>query len=204
MLAFNTFDPYAILAGRTAPAAKPAKDAKVDNAPLTTLAGLATLAGQSAQYHHAPSATIAAWNSHDWQEEFDHRVAIIENDAGIPREWAEAFARVCLMQRPSNLSRHGWQRTVNNTGRLLDNKNHLRDMVRYGWGIPDIFGCHPIASETRQDVKGFLLLLDENEKIISINDKAISLCTRSGSTLYYRRPLNPSSERVMIWELNND
>jgi|GEM_PF-6917396 len=140
-------------------------------------------------------------NADDWQESFDERAAIIEHEAGIPRDSAEAFARVCL-KRPASITKQGWQRIVDNTGRLLDDKNNLHEMVRHGWSIADIFGCHPGAPEVRQDVKGLLLLLDESEVISIVNEKVIGLRrTHSGSMLFYRKPLNPSPERVMIWEL---
>ena len=145
---------------------------------------------------------IAPFVADDVDGDFDERAAIIEHDAGIPRAWAEAFARVSLMQCPKNVTRRGWQRIVDNTGRLLDDKNHLRDMVRYGWTVEDIFGCHPMAPEVRQDVKGLLLLLGDSEVISVVNANVIGLKCSSGSMLFYRRPINPSPERVMIWGLN--
>ena len=138
---------------------------------------------------------------HAGDDVFAERVALIEIEAGIPGEWAEAFARVCFMQRPAKMTQQGWQCIVDNVGCLLDNKSHLRDMMHYSWSVADIFGCHPTAPETRPDAKGLLLLLNKNEVISIINEKSIGLRTLTGALLHYWKPLNPSLERVMIWDL---
>lgn len=142
---------------------------------------------------------VEQWRPGDNLEE---RTAIIEHEAGIPREWAEGFARICCMKKPESINRHAWQRIIDNTGRLLDSATHLRDMVRFGWGITDIFGCHPTAPESRPDAKGLLLLFHEHEAIAVVDAKAIGLRnTRTGNLLFYRKPLNPAPERIMLWEL---
>lgn len=132
--------------------------------------------------------------SDDWLE----RAAMIEHEAGIPREWAEAFARVCHMEKPEALSKEGWQRVMDNTGRLLD--GHINDLIGYGWDRVDVFGCHPKAPERRLDSKGLLLSLQSTEALAVIDERAIALRKPSGSVLYYtKRP--DSRETVMIWEL---
>lgn len=134
--------------------------------------------------------------------DFEERAAIIEHDAGIPRAWAEAFARVCLMERPGGFSKAGWQHVVDNIGHMLDDKAVLQKLVKEGWSIEDVFGCHPVAPEINQSRKGLLILLGESDEIVSITDKAIGTRRKgAGNTLYYRRPLNPSPGKAMIWEL---
>ena len=134
----------------------------------------------------------------DWQE----RAAIIEHEAGIPREWAEAFARVCCMPRPASLSAASWQRVIDHAGRMLDNPSILRDLVRHGWGLADVFSVHPRAPEHRQDAKGLLMLMQEAEVISVINEQVIGLRHKEGGAmLYYRRPLSRTPGRVMIWEM---
>jgi len=133
---------------------------------------------------------------------FEERAAIIEHEAGIPRQWAEAFARVCCMQRPESIPPAHWQRIVDATGRMLDSPQHIQDMVRYGWSVADIFGVHPAAPINRQDAKGLLLLLREHEAIAIVDANTIGLRnTRTGNLLFYRHPLNPTRERIMLWEL---
>lgn len=136
------------------------------------------------------------------RETLAERAAIIEHEAGIPRVWAEAFARVCCMNRPASIPPTHWQRIVDNTGRLLDDSRHLHDMARYGWSVADIFGVHPGAPINRQDAKGLLLLLRENEVVVIVDAHAIGLRdTRTGNLLFYRHPLNPTNEKIMLWEL---
>lgn len=138
------------------------------------------------------------------QDRLNERAAIIsESAADIPVAWADAFARICLMQRPSIITKQGWVRIIDNAGRLMDNKLHILTLERRGWSIADIFGCHYLAPETRQDVKGFLLLLNESESIETIDDKAIGLRTITGARVYYRKPINPSPEKIMIWEIDH-
>lgn len=90
MLAFNTFDPYALLAGQAPEHAKSAKLAKVPPVdPTPALASLATLASGELQSHCAP----------DWQEYFDERAGIAEYDGGLSRADAEAQAFECCISR---------------------------------------------------------------------------------------------------------
>lgn len=134
------------------------------------------------------------------QEGFEERAAIIEYQAQIPRKWAEAFARIDLMRKPHSISAEDWQRVVDGTGKLLD--GHISVLVQHGWSIADIFGCHPVAPVRRYDVKGLLLLMRENEVIAIINNQSIGLQNpQTGNTLFYRRPLNSSPDRIMLWEL---
>ncbi len=138
-------------------------------------------------------------NANDWQEKFDECAAIIEYGAAIPRDWAEAFARVCLMQRPANISEQGWQRIIDNSGRLLDNKNHLRDMVRYGWTVDDIFGVDESATEKWQGAKGLLLMLDDNEVTSIASEYVIDLRhSYSGDVLHYTKPPSPSANQWVL------
>ncbi len=134
--------------------------------------------------------------------ELEERAAIIEYEAGIPSEWAEAFARVCCMEKPASIPASNWQRIIGNTGRMLDHPEHIRSFERHGWAVGDIFGVHPGAPERRQDAKGLLLLMQEGEVISIINEQVIGLQrTGSGALLCYYRPRPVSAERAMLWEL---
>lgn len=135
-------------------------------------------------------------------EAWEERAAIIEHEAGIPREWAEAFARVCCMPRPASLSAASWQRVIDHAGRMLDSPSILRNLVRYGWELEDVFSVHPYAPESRQDAKGLLMLMQGAEVVSVINEQAIGLRHEAGGAmLYYRKPLSRTPGRVMIWEM---
>lgn len=99
MLAFNSFDPYAMLVGQTPEDAKAAKLAKVSSVdPTPSLASLATLAAGEPQSHSVPVGPIA-WSAIDWQAYFDERAAIAEYDGGLSRADAEAQAFECCISR---------------------------------------------------------------------------------------------------------
>ncbi|GEM_PF-4278609 len=136
--------------------------------------------------------------SHDYAE----RAAIIEYGAGIPRQWAEAFAHVCLMPRPEPIRKADWQRMIDHAGAMLDSPETLKAFVAHGWSVADVFAVHPAAPMYRQDCKGLLLLMREAETITSITAHAIGL-QRAGSqtTLYYRKPIAPCAERIMLWQI---
>jgi hypothetical protein len=133
-----------------------------------------------------------------WQE----RAAIIEHEAGIPREWAEAFARVCCMARPTSIPAASWQRVIDHAGRMLDSPSLLHDLVRHGWGLADVFSVHPYTPESRQDAKGLLMLMQDAEVISVINGQVIGLKNQdSGAQLFYRKPVSRTPGSVMIWEM---
>lgn len=130
--------------------------------------------------------------------DLNERTAIIEHEAGLPKDWAEAFARVCLMTKPKVLTMDTWQRVIDNTGRLLD--GHVHDLIRHGWEIVDVFGCHPRAPEMRLDSKGLLLALRESEAIAVIDARSIALRKPTGNVLYFTKRTN-TFETTMIWKL---
>ena len=90
MLAFNNFNPYAVLAGQTRGAAKVAKDAKDQS----TLASLAAL----------------AWDAADWHAYYNERAAIAEYEGGLSRSKAEKQAFACCVTRwlRDNGNSHLW------------------------------------------------------------------------------------------------
>jgi len=182
MLAFNAFDPYVLLSKQDTAAAKPAKDAKVNDVPPATLAGLATLADSEPQYL------------------YEERTAIIEHDSGLPKEWAEAFARMDCCQRPRHIHQKHWQEIVNDTGQLLD--RHIHDIIRCGWSIADIFGCHRAVPDLRYDCMGLLILLHDRE-VVEVRPDGIVIRISTGTTqTFTKSPRN--NEAIMIWELNDE
>jgi hypothetical protein len=63
------------------------------------------------------SQDVAPDPSADTQKE---RAAIVEHDGGIPREWAEGFARLDPARPPSDVPLRRWQRFVDDVGLFLD------------------------------------------------------------------------------------
>src|SRR5215472_7561187 len=55
-----------------------------------------------------------------WSDAQEERAAIIEFDASVPREWAEALARLDPAQPPAGVPPENWLRFINACGRFLD------------------------------------------------------------------------------------
>ncbi len=132
-----------------------------------------------------------------WQE----RAAIIEHEAGIPRKWAEAFARVDCMEKPAAIKKDCWQRIKDTIGRMLDTPEHINGFERHGWAVGDIFGCHARAPQTRLDAMGLVFLLRAHEVISVVDSNTIALKNiHNGNQLCFTRRTN-TQEGVMLWEL---
>jgi hypothetical protein len=67
------------------------------------------------QHRDAIAEFLAA--EHDAVEE---RAAIVEFEAGAPREWAEEFARFCIQRRPAGLSDAQWAQFLDVAGQFID------------------------------------------------------------------------------------
>src|SRR5215471_14623853 len=53
-------------------------------------------------------------------DEVAERAALVEFGAGVPRDWAEGFARLSPERPPSDVPPQRWQIFVNDVGRFLD------------------------------------------------------------------------------------
>ncbi|RDE08370.1 hypothetical protein [Pelagibacterium lacus] len=56
----------------------------------------------------------------DREASFEERAAIVEFDAGAPREWAEAFARFLTRTKPAHVSEIEWSWFLGTCGRMID------------------------------------------------------------------------------------
>lgn len=133
-------------------------------------------------------------------DSYQERVAIIQHDANIPAEWAEAFARLEFMQRPAAIRPKKWQAAVNNAGLLLD--CHINSILDYKWSVKDIFGVHYKAPERRVDAMGLLLILGDFT-VSSVTGDKITMTNSKGTTSsFYKCELSSPQEQVYIWELD--
>jgi hypothetical protein len=76
------------------------------------------------------SANIA--NSISIDDDYEERAAIIEHDGGIPREWAEGFARLDPARPPAGLTLQRWHTVIEAIGIFLD--KWAGEAVAKGWG----------------------------------------------------------------------
>jgi hypothetical protein len=214
MAAFRRFDPYAVLAeGRERPQALAA---------LAALAGAGlriedrrdpaaipdTTSADQDQNMRVGSAKVAKLAkvpepipAPSWGEAEDERAAIIEHDGGIPRAWAEGFARLHPDPPPSNVPLRRWQRFVDDVGLFLDSP-FCAITAALGWGPYDLFGCDRDRPFARIDHAGLLWLLD-GDKLVALTENTATIERRTGARQTYRRKPNTPG-RVLAWELARD
>ena len=194
---FTKFDPRAFV-GNEAPGVMAAKPAKVAKAPekeaerSTTLATLATLAGVRGETEHFKPAP----DTSDGEEE---RAAIVEHDGGVPRAWAEGFARLDPRKPPGDVPPLRWLRFIDDCGRFLDGGWASR-AAQFGWGPLNLFGCDRKRPFARVDHLGLLWLLKGGTIVELHGDRAIVQTAGGVRQVYRRRPVEVGRV-VLAWEL---
>jgi len=128
-------------------------------------------------------------------EDFEERAAITEFDAGIPREWAEAFARVQCAAPLAGYTPERWLALIDDGGRFLD--RWAARAMDLGWSSSDCFGLDPKAPEARVDKMGLVPLIDGRE-VVAITDASAVLQGWNGSRMTYHRR---NRGGVPLWEL---
>ena len=116
----------------------------------------------------ASVATVAA--AEDRNAAFEERAAIVEYDGGVPREWAEGFARLDLAEPPAGFDQNRWRQLIDDGGRFLD--RWAETAAECGWSATDIFGLHPGVPAARYDGMGLVALIGGGEVIAVRNDSA--------------------------------
>lgn len=133
--------------------------------------------------------------------EFDERAGLIEDGTGVPREWAEGFARLSVGLPPEGFSQPRWQQVLDDGGRFLD-EGWAQRAAAVGWSVLDVFGVHPSKPNARFDSMGLVPLIGGG-KIIDIKPNLAVIRMPSGNSLtYYLR--RESKEAVTLWELASD
>ena len=115
---------------------------------------------------------------------FEERAAVVEFDAGVPREWAEGFAKLCTMARPPAVHPTRWNELVDNAGHFLDRWGS--QAAALGWAAVDVFGCHPQAPFARYDVQGLIFVIGSGE-VVAITETTATVRARGGAALTFRR-----------------
>jgi hypothetical protein len=172
-------DPEAAGAPRTSQSTSP-----LSNGPV---------AGSAAQSDSAESRSPTISDP----EVFEERAALIEYGAGVPREWAEGFARLDMAQPPKGFDERRWRMLIDDGGKFLDRWGG--EAARLGWSVFDVFGAHPIAPGARCDAAGLVTLIDGGEVIAIKADRATIRSCRSSSELTYLR--TPRAGVVALWDL---
>lgn len=134
-----------------------------------------------------------------WADANEEWAAIIEYDGGVPRAWAEGFARLDPNKPPADVPPHRWLRFIDDCGRFLD-AGWAERAALLGWGPLDLFGCDRERPFARIDHLGLLWLRSGGSILELHRDRAI-LKTESGAVqTFYRRPVEVGRV-VLAWEL---
>jgi len=134
----------------------------------------------------------------DAQTLFDERAVLVEEGAGVPREWAEGFARLDVSRRPDGFSQRQWEQIVSDGGRFLDH-GWAERAVAIGWSAVDVFGVHPLAPSARYDGMGLVPLISGGQ-VVDIKPDRATIMTPSEETLvYYLR--RESRIAIPLWDL---
>jgi hypothetical protein len=161
--------------------------------PLATVATVATLPEET-----EPSAEGVASDPADQQDAgFEERAAIIEHDGGVPREWAEGFARLDVMKPAAGFSQGRWRQLIDDGGHFID--RWAATAAAMGWSAIDVFGLHPDAPAARYDGMGLVPLISGGEVVaIEVGHATIRAPGGSCLTYYLRRQ---TSTGIAVWDL---
>jgi hypothetical protein len=133
-----------------------------------------------------------------WSDAKEERVAIVEFDGKVSREWAEGFARLDLDRPPADVPLRRWQGFVDDIGLFLDSR-FCAVAAALGWGPYDLFGADRDRPYARIDQAGLLWLLN-GDRLVKLSENTAIIQTRTGGRQIWRlKPVAPG--RVLAWEL---
>ena len=144
----------------------------------------------------APEKSVSVWSDAD-----EERAALVEYDAGAPRAWAEALARVDAARPPGDVSPGRWLQFIDDCGRFLDAGWGDRAVV-LGWHPLNLFGCDRERPFARIDRAGLLWLLNGGKLAALTRETAVIETSTGARQTYYRRPLE-SDRVVLAWHLSS-
>ncbi len=118
-------------------------------------------------------------------DDFEERAAILEYKAGLPRDWAEAFARHLVAGPPGDFLATRWHAAIDGALRFTDEWG--KEAYRLGWHVDDVFGLHRACPAARYDGRGLAWLLGDGSRVIEINARAAVIRNLKGTRLSYAR-----------------
>ena len=149
----------------------------------------------------APSEPSSRSPEPRWSEAEEERTAIVEHDGGIPRAWAEGFARLDRARPPADVPPSRWQQFVDDVGRFLDGP-FCAVAATLGWRPYDLFGCDRDRPFARINEAGLLWLLD-GHGLVALSENTATIETRTGARQTYRRTAS-EPDGALAWELRDD
>lgn len=116
-------------------------------------------------------ATAAAVPSRLDHADEDERAALVEQDGGIPRLFAEAFARL-QQSCPAGVPEARWRQFIDDGGLFLDRWG--AEALEFGWTVRDVFGLDHGKPLARLDRMGLVWLL-KGRQVVALTDRAARL-----------------------------
>jgi hypothetical protein len=119
-----------------------------------------------------------------WEEEvrFGERAAIMEFDGGLPRQIAEALARLDTMPLPDGFAIAQWQEVIDRAARLADEWSARA--LALGWTAEDLFGFDPAAGD---GTRGLAFSLARGDQVLSMSGTLAFIEDASGARRAFRR-----------------
>lgn len=130
------------------------------------------------------------------ETDFEERAAIVEYQAGVPREWAEGYARLLCLPPPPGIRPERWQQIIDDGGRFLDEWADKAN--RLGWTTLEVFGISPRAPEHRLDMRGLVPALG-GHRIVMLTAEAATVDAGGQSRLRIFRRLEDGA--LPVWEV---
>jgi hypothetical protein len=128
----------------------------------------------------------------------EERAAIVEFEAGIPREWAEGFAQLDPEDPPAAVPLARWQAIVDGIGAFLDRWGVAA--AKLGWTAEDLFGADPHCLESTWFNCGALWAGSEGRVVEVHADRLVFQTPDRTRQTYLRHP--PFRPRVLPWEIS--
>ena len=139
-----------------------------------------------------------AADSSRWTDDQNERAALVEYGAGVPRAWAEGFARLDPNCPPGAVAPEQWRQYIDDCGRFLDD-GWAGKAAAFGWGPLDLFGCNREHPFPRIDRVGLLWLLNGN-RLLALSEITAAIETPVGVRWMVRRSSDGPDHLVLPWE----
>ena len=124
---------------------------------------------------------------------------MMEVGAGVPRQWAEGFARLKLARPAPGFLPQRWRQIIDDGGKFLDRWGAVA--AGLGWSSEDVFGVDPAVPAVRYDAMGLVPLIGGGT-VTKITEHAATIRRESESELVYLRC--PGVGGVALWDLQSD
>ncbi|MET4347061.1 hypothetical protein ABIC08_007722 [Bradyrhizobium sp. RT9b] len=141
-----------------------------------------------------PSVTTRTAVTTDTEHDLNERAAVIEFDGGVPRTWADGFARLDPAHPLADFSESQWLQIVTDSGFFLDAWG--AEAARLSWSLTDLFGLDPHAPRNSYGPMGLVFLIGGG-RVTQINKSSATIWKRRTSLTYHR----PPRAGICVWDL---